>query len=348
MSYLQRVAERVDSFYVDLAAQSLYHPEREANPSRTRWKFLQRRIKDGSFFVLTRDMAPISLDQPIRAASSFESKRSKRQSISFDHVLSQAVTSVAKANKSGSRRAGGGRSPSTIREEDENGQVMPLRPRRLADAHTDRARGGNHSTSNEDQITMRSANKMSQFMSGKMKDIRRLSKTNDMLSLENAMAIYGHGGPGSRIDEDSEEDVSPTRMLPPVPPLPYEHRRMPSRQESLDRLTGVRGPSSERGGMGTRTPPRYEGSEYGSSGRSGHSVKMPSRYEGSEYGGTMRHEDERSVRRPMPKSDMQNATFSRKLSMYRPNGGSNAGSRMGDETSPLERPPPVPVKPSHW
>ncbi|KAG8823264.1 hypothetical protein FRC17_009376 [Serendipita sp. 399] len=52
MGYLERIAERVESFYTDMAALSLYHPESEANPARARWKFLQRRIKDGSFFVL--------------------------------------------------------------------------------------------------------------------------------------------------------------------------------------------------------------------------------------------------------------------------------------------------------
>ena len=37
------------TFYVDLAAQSVYNPMIEGNPACTRWRVLARQIKDGSF-----------------------------------------------------------------------------------------------------------------------------------------------------------------------------------------------------------------------------------------------------------------------------------------------------------
>ncbi|KAG8776015.1 hypothetical protein FRC16_004643, partial [Serendipita sp. 398] len=167
MGYLERIGERVDSFYTDMGSLSLYHPESEANPARARWKFLQRRIKDGSFFVLARDMAPFNLDKPAQPISSFESKRNKRQSVSFDHILSQAVSSVSKVNGSKKprrveKRSGWEpsttRSPTIIQEEENDIPPVPVRPLRLADAHTARARGPSGSTSYEEQNVRKAAN----------------------------------------------------------------------------------------------------------------------------------------------------------------------------------------------
>ena len=55
ITILQRIAERLHTFYVDLSAHSVYNPDIEDNPARTRWKVLARRIKDGSFFGLSRE-----------------------------------------------------------------------------------------------------------------------------------------------------------------------------------------------------------------------------------------------------------------------------------------------------
>lgn len=349
MSFLQRISERFEGFYVDLAAVSLYHPEREANPARTRWKFIQRRIKDGSFFLLTRENVPIDLDQPIRSAQTFESRRNKRQSVSFDQVLSQAVKSVAKANKNVAGRTNG--APQSRGAPPNEDRLQPSRPRRLADAHTERAIGSK-STSNEDSLNLRAANKMSQFMTGKMKEIRRLSKVPiNGLSLENAMVTYGNEAQNNRIAENSDEDSSLAENIPPVPVIPADyHRPAPSKMESLHH-GGIR-----RGGGGSLTGSEYGGG-YSRSGETSHKDyvperlpnmrTIPARYAGSQYASSIYGDEAtpseagtiRSTRR-MPKSDLQSATFTRKLSMYK---GGSSSSRAGDDDVP-----PVPAKQNHW
>lgn len=300
ISYLERIAERVESFYVDLAAVSLYCPQNEANPSRARWKFIQRRIKDGSFFVLTRTMVNLNLDAPIRAETAFEAKRNKRQSISFDQVLSQAVSNV-----SSYKDPRHGRNTSTASRAHSNSRQvppvppLPIRPLRLAEAHTARAQGGpGNSTTYEEQILTRASNKMSQFMNRRMKDIHRLSKSTNMLSLEHAMAVYGRGAPRSDSGSD-DSDVSPTSTAQPLYSAP-----------------------SRLGGRSTAPPSEFGGSVIS---RAPSNASMAS--------------NARSVKAAMSRSQLHSATFSRKLSVYRPNNGTS----QSETVSPV-----VPSKPSHW
>ncbi|KAG8813411.1 hypothetical protein FRB91_002732 [Serendipita sp. 411] len=317
MGYLERIGERVDSFYTDMGSLSLYHPESEANPARARWKFLQRRIKDGSFFVLARDMAPFNLDKPAQPISSFESKRNKRQSVSFDHILSQAVSSVSKVNgskkprrveKRSGREPSTTRSPTIIQEEENDIPPVPVRPLRLADAHTARARGPSGSTSYEEQNVRKAANRMSQFMTGRMKDIRRLSKNFNALSLEHAMSLYGPAG--QREEETSSDSGSSVSPLTESPRHLQEHQR-----------TGNRQVVSPRTGMNRTIG---GGSTYSRS-----LARQPSSAE-SDSGKT-----ERSARTLMSRSEMQSATFSRKLSVYQ--------SSREKSNAVIETP-----KPSHW
>ncbi|PVF96909.1 hypothetical protein CPB86DRAFT_708145 [Serendipita vermifera] len=314
MGYLQRIAERVETFYTELAALSLYHPGSEANPARARWKFLQRRIKDGSFFVLAQKIAPINLDKPLQTTPSFENKRNKRQSVSFDHILSQAVSSVSRVNQPGKARTSGkrpggsgprSRSPMVVPEEDEV-PPLPTKPLRLADAHTARARGPSNSTSYEEQSIRKAANRMSQFMAGRVKDMRRLSKNFNALSLEHAMSRYG---PTSHDDEGSSDSGSAS-PLSETPRALLDHQRSNSRQVTLDKLAGNRSvPGSSYG----RASPRNPSSADSDSGRT-----------------------EKSVRKVFSKSDMHSATFSRKLSVY-----SSATAKSSHPTPPSN-------KPSHW
>ena len=349
MSVLQRIAERVESFYIDLASQSLYHPEQEANPARARWRFIQRRIKDSSFFLLTRDIHSsvdtymgLDMERPMKASNTFDAPiggRKKRQSVSFDQVLSQAVSSVAKSPGMTARR-GPSRAP-TVYEDEEAEYNLPTprqphqqhpqqppgpRPLRLADAHTARAKGGrNAETSFEEQISTRAMNRMSIFMQGKMKDMRRLSKSlnqNGVFTFDHAMTLYGNGGsaPASRSqsrnrnrngadsqpqsENEHEMDYAYTSSGSSSPtdvsPFPSRtHSRAASRQLSLDKLNGV--------------PPRSNAGSVSS----------------------------------ISRKDMQAATFGRKLSVY--GGSRSGGSRSGDSPSRKEKAPPLPPsKASHW
>ncbi|KAF8750893.1 Indoleamine 2,3-dioxygenase [Rhizoctonia solani] len=94
MQYLERIAERLESYYTDHAALNLYNPSREANPVRARWSILRRRIYDGSFFVLTHQ---IKLTDDLGNLYTVRSRttRNRRETVNFDQVLSQAVSSIA-------------------------------------------------------------------------------------------------------------------------------------------------------------------------------------------------------------------------------------------------------------
>ncbi|EEB88587.1 hypothetical protein MPER_13507, partial [Moniliophthora perniciosa FA553] len=102
--------------------------------------------------------------------------------------------------------------PRTPRQGQTAALVVAPRPLRLADAHTARAKGGkDNATSFEEQISARATNRMSTFMQGRMKDIKRLSKSvNGMLSLDHALTVYGRAeNGGSQPHSESEfEDHS--------------------------------------------------------------------------------------------------------------------------------------------
>jgi hypothetical protein len=357
MGFLERIAERVETFYTELAALSLYNPQAEANPARARWKYVQRRIKDGSFFVLAAEVAPLNLDKPTQSTqplntSSFGAKRNKRQSVSFDHILSQAVSSVEKTNNPSK-----GRSHSRNHSERErqkapsplpNGRVegvppvpvlprgvtfaksagKPERPMRLADAHTARANGPSDSTSYDEQNIQKAAGRMSQFMMGKMKDMRRLSKNFNALSLEHATAMFAPSLPSQAEDDNSSESGSASSLSEVAGALPEyrqngkyedprEHKRSDSRQATLEKLSG-----------------NYSnvGASYAKPVMKHLSPSFSPSVAGSETG--------KSARTVMSRSDMHSATFSRKLSVHQYAGSKSSGSISGE--------PPLPPKPSHW
>lgn len=54
LTLLERIAARLEAYYTSLAQESIYRPEIENNPARTRWHNVRRKIVDGSFFVLAQ------------------------------------------------------------------------------------------------------------------------------------------------------------------------------------------------------------------------------------------------------------------------------------------------------
>ncbi|KAG8718026.1 hypothetical protein FRC08_006115 [Ceratobasidium sp. 394] len=202
MRYLERIAERLESYYTDHAALSLYNAAKEANPARARWNLLRRRLSDGSFFVLTRqigftdDLDDMGLSQPTRGT---RTARSKRQTVTFDQVLSQAVSSVTTVESRERRR---------LEKPKPSG-----RSDRLAAAHTQRAGGPtNLSSSYEEQSVTKANKRMSTFIQNRLKDIRRLSRSDSTLNLEHALAAYGVGQDSKArsqfTDTDSDSGIS--------------------------------------------------------------------------------------------------------------------------------------------
>ncbi|KAJ1304872.1 hypothetical protein OPQ81_006006 [Rhizoctonia solani] len=222
MQYLERIAERLESYYADHAALNLYDPNREANPARARWNILRRRIHDGTFFVLTHqikltdDLNDLNPTRP-------RTTRNKRETVSFDQILSQAMSSIAISEK---------------RQEAELSKPRPEgRSQGLAMAHTQRAGAMNLSSSTYEEQTVYSASKrMSKFMQSRLKDIRRLSRAGSNFSLEHALAAYGTTpapAPKLRVtDTESESGATTYTQSHPARPRDVQRMRSASRLRS--------------------------------------------------------------------------------------------------------------------
>jgi hypothetical protein len=175
LSILERVAERLDTFYARLARESIYRPELESNPARTRWNLLRRKIGDGSFFILAQSTA---------FTESFNSKpfrttRYADQDIVFAQVISQAQRAVdvgqSALTQMGSSNTDGGSGPLL----------------RLADSHTARAASSAKAPSSfESQQSRNALQSISGFMNSNKQSIKRLSQLPSGLSYAHVMATY--------------------------------------------------------------------------------------------------------------------------------------------------------------
>jgi hypothetical protein len=54
LSFLERIAVRFEEYYMLLSHESIYRPEIENHPARTRWHNIRRKTLNGSFFILAR------------------------------------------------------------------------------------------------------------------------------------------------------------------------------------------------------------------------------------------------------------------------------------------------------
>ncbi|KAI0912553.1 cytochrome b5-like Heme/Steroid binding domain-containing protein [Ustulina deusta] len=98
LQILDRMSRRLGVFYAQLAQQSIYHPELESNPARTRWTFVRRLIRNGSFFVLTHDMGT---DVIQNGQSAFYVSRSNvNHNVGFDRVMSRVQASLVSNQQS--------------------------------------------------------------------------------------------------------------------------------------------------------------------------------------------------------------------------------------------------------
>lgn len=87
MHILERMARRLEVFYSKLSQHTIYQPEIEHNPARTRWGLVRRRIRDGSLFVLAT-----------KAGSVPEVPSSSRaQRVDFQSVLSRVQRTIQQA-----------------------------------------------------------------------------------------------------------------------------------------------------------------------------------------------------------------------------------------------------------
>ncbi|KAF8712312.1 Indoleamine 2,3-dioxygenase, partial [Rhizoctonia solani] len=247
MQYLERIAERLESYYTDHAALNLYNPSREANPVRARWSILRRRIYDGSFFVLTHQ---IKLTDDLGNLYTVRSRttRNRRETVNFDQVLSQAVSSIATS------------------ESQKQVQLEKHRPEGqregLAVAHTQRAGVVNSSTyeeqsvysyainfpdpsfADEDPFDIVPVNECPNLCShGWLKDIGRPSCAGTNFSLEHALVAYSPASdhpPKSRFTDTESDSGSSVYDRPK--PQPVRSRDV-QRMRSASRLRSEPSPS---------------------------------------------------------------------------------------------------------
>jgi sulfite reductase alpha subunit-like flavoprotein len=167
LSILERIAARVEAYYGSLSQESIYRPEIENNPARTRWHNVRQKIVDGSFFILSK---PLSMSHNDGFAS-----RSGLD-VSFAQIFASAQQTIHSNSQSSQS----------------DSIAQSREPRRLADMHTARAAQNSQAPSTfESQQQNVALNRMSRFISANMSNIRRLSRLPANYDFSEVMAAYG-------------------------------------------------------------------------------------------------------------------------------------------------------------
>lgn len=201
-------------FYSSLSQQSLYHPETEKNPARTRWKHLRRRIFDGTFFLFSHD-PQFMLDED-SGISPRGRRKSATDDIDFFQVISNAKGSLN--DESSQQKPMNGQA--TLRVDNE--------PQRLAHGHSARAAHDIKSPSSFESYVNRDARKrMSAFIDKNGQAIRRLSVLPSDVSLADAFNRYADSQQ-PRLQPEGPSNIAPPNMVyPESPVLP----QMPARKQ---------------------------------------------------------------------------------------------------------------------
>lgn len=87
MQTLERMAKRLEVFYTKLAQYKVYEPSLECNPARSRWELVRRRVRDGSFFILTQQAV-------LGAAPAYVAAHNRGSSVNFDGVMNSIQASI--------------------------------------------------------------------------------------------------------------------------------------------------------------------------------------------------------------------------------------------------------------
>ncbi|KAF7556520.1 hypothetical protein G7Z17_g1310 [Cylindrodendrum hubeiense] len=155
LQILERMARRLSMFYSQLARLSVYRPDLERNPARTRWALVRRCMRDGTLFVLSHkaeDVALVSGQQ----SSYYMSRANPNQNIDFDKLLHQVNETIGLAKKDIEARVS---QPTTVNA------VQQARGRSM---------GSNSLMASRANVGSLKA--MSNFMETNRKAIRRLSR----------------------------------------------------------------------------------------------------------------------------------------------------------------------------
>ena len=227
MQTLERMAKRLEVFYNKIAKHKVYQPELERNPARTRWNLVRRKIRDGSFFILTQETV-------LGAAPAYVPAQNQKAAVDFDAVIGLIQASI-RANTS----------PRTS-------MMSPRQqPQTLNAMHMARAANGGPPSSETNAMAAHdnssAVHAMSTFIDRNMRAIRRLSKmpttamTFDQLRAaveQRDQELHSEGGRGMMLP--------PTMGIrPPSPPSSRGSSRSPTlkaaaRASSLERMMSGR------------------------------------------------------------------------------------------------------------
>ncbi|PVH94808.1 hypothetical protein DM02DRAFT_675942 [Periconia macrospinosa] len=167
LSILERIGAHLEGYYSSLSHESIYRPELESNPARTRWHNLRRKISDGSFFVLAKP--------PNMSTSNTMQMSQNGMEVDFAEIFAKAQYTLQS-------------SPTTLQPS----PAEQAQPRRLADMHTARAVQNTHTASTfESQQANNALRRMSTFINDNMSTIRRLSRLPAEYDFTQLMATYG-------------------------------------------------------------------------------------------------------------------------------------------------------------
>jgi sulfite reductase alpha subunit-like flavoprotein/cytochrome b involved in lipid metabolism len=194
LSILERIAAQVEAYYGSLSQESIYRPEIENNPARTRWHNVRQKIVDASFFVLSK---PLSISHNDGFASGMPTRSGL--DVSFAQIFASAQQTIQSNSQSSQSE-----SAAQLQE-----------PRRLADMHTARAAQNSQAPSTfESQQQNVALKRMSNFISANMSNIRRLSRLPVNYDFSGVMAAYG------KEPASTPSNISPTAS--------QSHTRVPS------------------------------------------------------------------------------------------------------------------------
>ncbi|KAH6675814.1 hypothetical protein B0J14DRAFT_509473 [Halenospora varia] len=197
LTILERIAQRLEIFYSNLAAHTIYTPSIEANPARTRWNTLRRKIFDGSFFVLANE-STFNISSSQYEDSPYRARRHEQQDVDFDAVINQVRAALSDS----------GEPPMPVFIHNDTNNSSNQERRGLAAEHLSRALPNLKSPSSFEVHEQRSAlNRMSRFMDKNTKGINRLSQMPGLQGVSYEAILNAYGG-------------GKNAPLPPIPKLP--------------------------------------------------------------------------------------------------------------------------------
>lgn len=157
LQILERVSRRLGIFYAQLAQCSVYRPELERNPARTRWALVRRCIRDGSLFVMAHKAA-VDVVAAGQQSSYYMSRSNPNQNIDFDNIMTQVRATLGLAAQA------------------ETQINVPQHPITLNAVHQARGRSSGNASAVATRDNVGALRAMNTFVEKNNKAIRRLSK----------------------------------------------------------------------------------------------------------------------------------------------------------------------------